>query len=110
MARTLITVPKSAKQGEIIEIRVLIQHPMETGYRPGSDGRLQPRDLIRKFTCRYDDGRADEVIFQAELFAAVSANPLISFFTRATATGKLTFLWEGDNGFVQRETVGLTVS
>ena len=49
MARTLITAPKSARRGDIIEIRVLIQHPMETGYRPGADGKVLPRDLIRRF-------------------------------------------------------------
>ena len=110
MARTLITAPKSARRGDIIEIRVLIQHPMETGYRPGSDGKVLPRDLVRRFVCRYDDGMSNDVVFSAELFAAVAANPLISFHTRATATGTLNFLWEGDNGFVQRESVAISVT
>jgi sulfur-oxidizing protein SoxZ len=110
MARTLITVARTAKRGEAIEIRVLIQHPMETGYRPGAEGKLLPRDLIRKFSCRYDDGASNEVVFSAELFAAVAANPLISFYTTATATGTLNFLWEGDNGFVQRESVAISVT
>ena len=53
MARTLITVPKSAKIGEIIEIKALVQHPMETGYRRSSEGDMLPRDLIRTFTCHF---------------------------------------------------------
>lgn len=110
MARALITVPSSAKRGEAIEIRVLIQHPMETGYRPGSDGKVLPRDLIRKFTCRYDDGNSNEIVFAAELYAAVAANPLIGFYTIATASGTLTFAWEGDNGLMQRETAAIKVS
>lgn len=110
MARTLITVPPSARRGEIIEIRALIQHPMETGYRPGADGRILPRDLIRRFTCRYDDGAGSETVFSAELFAAVAANPLIAFHTVATASGTLIFTWEGDHGFAQRESVALKVT
>ena len=51
MARALITMPSVAKRGEVIEIRTLIAHPMETGYRPGDDGKILPRNLIRRFTC-----------------------------------------------------------
>ena len=106
MARTLITVPPSVKKGEVIEIRTLIAHPMETGYRAGDDGKVLPRNLIRRFTCRYDG----EPVFAAELFPAVAANPLIAFSTVATASGTLTFTWEGDNGFAQTESVAITVT
>ena len=99
MARALITLPRTAKRGEVIEIRTLIAHPMETGYRPGEDGRVLPRDIIRRFSCHYDDGGTDELVFSADLFPAVAANPLISFCTVATASGTLRFTWEGDNGF-----------
>ena len=106
MARALVTMPKTAKRGEIVEIRTLIAHPMETGYRPGENGAILPRNLIRRFTCRYDD----VVVFSAELFPAVAANPFISFSTVATASGELRFSWEGDNGFAQTESVSLTVT
>ena len=99
-----------AKRGEVIEIRTLIAHPMETGYRPGEDGRVRPRDLIRRFSCHYEDGRADELVFSAELFPAVAANPLIAFFTVATASGSLRFSWEGDNGFAQVERNAISVT
>ena len=110
MARALITMPRSAKRGEIIEIRTLIAHPMESGYRPGEDGRVLPRDLIRRFSCHYEDERGDELVFSAELFPAVAANPLISFYTVATASGTLRFSWEGDNGFAQTERVAISVT
>ena len=106
MARALITMPATAKKGEVIEIRTLIAHPMETGYRRGDDGSVLPRNLIRRFTCVYDG----ETVFSAELFAAVAANPLISFSTVATASGTLTFSWDGDNGFAQTERVAITVT
>ena len=106
MARTLITMPTSATRGEILEIRTLIAHPMETGYRHGDDGAPLPRNLIRRLSCHYDD----VLVFSAELFPAVAANPFISFFTVATASGTLRFSWEGDNGFAQTESVSLTVT
>jgi sulfur-oxidizing protein SoxZ len=110
MARTLITMPKTAKQGEIIEIRTLIAHPMETGYRAGENGAILPRNIIRRLSCRYFDGHDDVEIFNAELFPAIAANPFVSFSTTATATGVLRFSWEGDNGFAQSESVNLTVT
>jgi sulfur-oxidizing protein SoxZ len=106
MPRALITMPATAKRGEIIQIRTLIAHPMETGYRPGEDGKVVPRNILRRFVCRY----GDEVVFEAELFPAVSANPLISFHTVATASATLSFTWEGDNGFAQTETATLAVT
>jgi sulfur-oxidizing protein SoxZ len=106
MARALITMPKTAKRGEVIEIRALIAHPMETGFRHDAQGRLVPRDIITRFSCRY----GDEFVFNADLYPAVAANPYIAFFTVATASADLTFTWEGDNGFSQKETVSLSVA
>ncbi len=106
MARVLITVPEHAKPGEVIEIKTLISHPMETGYRAGADGRPLPRDIIRRFTCSYNGVE----IFRADLFPAMSANPFIAFSTVVTETGTLTFTWQGDNGFNQTETATITVS
>lgn len=106
MARTLITMPKTARRGEVIEIRALIAHVMETGFRTGSDGKLAPRDIIRSFTCRYNG----EVIFAAELFPSIAANPYIAFHTVATESGQLEFSWSGDKDFSQTEKVQLTVA
>ena len=114
MARALITVQKTARRGEVIEIRALVQHPMETGYRRSSEGDLLPRDLIRRFTCRFvENGKADDtgvIVFAATLHAAIAANPYLSFSLRATSSGTLMFSWEGDNGFSHREQVALTVA
>ena len=105
MARTLLTVPSSAKRGEVVEIRTLIAHPMETGYRPDDSGKIVPRNIIRRFSCHYNG----ELVFSAELFPAVSANPYLAFPLRAIDTGPLVFSWEGDNGFVQTEQAELKV-
>jgi len=106
MARAIVNVPGTARPGEIIEIRTLIAHPMETGYRAEADGRRVPRNLIRRLTCTYNGTE----VFAAEFFAAVAANPYCVFHTVATESGTLRFTWEGDDGFVQTETVWLTVA
>ena len=106
MARTLVTAPATARRGEIIEIRTLIAHPMETGYRTGTGGQVLPRDTIRRFSCRY----GGELVFSAELFPAIAANPYLTFQTVAVESGTLEFLWEGDNGFVQRATHVIAVT
>ena len=106
MAQTLINVKHTAKRGELLEITTLIAHPMETGYRADSEGKMLPRDIIRRFSCTYDG----EVVFSAELFPAVAANPYIAFSTVATASGTLVFKWEGDHGFAQTESVAITVA
>ena len=113
MARTLITVPKTAKIGEIIEIKALAQHAMETGYRRSSEGDMLPRDLIRTFTCHFvaatGASSVRELVFAATFHAAIAANPYLSFNFRATSSGTLVFKWEGDQGFVQSELANLLV-
>jgi sulfur-oxidizing protein SoxZ len=106
MARALINCPKTARRGEVIEIKTLISHVMETGYRADAMGKVVPRDILRRFTCRY----GGEEIFSVDLYPAVAANPFISFTTIATASGTLSFTWEGDNGFSQTETVAIIVT
>ncbi len=105
MASALINVPKRAKRGDVIEIRALTSHIMETGYRRTAAGEIVPRDIITSFTCRYN-GRE---IFRADLFPAIAANPYFSFFTTATESGKFEFDWVGDNGFSRTASAAITV-
>jgi len=105
MARALINVPAKVKRGEIIEIKALIQHEMETGFRVGTSGNMIPRDIITDFVCKYNG----QEIFRAELFPAVSANPFFAFSTIATESGTLTFEWSGDRGFSATESADVTV-
>jgi sulfur-oxidizing protein SoxZ len=104
MAAALINVPKKAKRGDIIEIKTLMSHIMETGYRHTASGQLVPRDIITSFTCRFNGAE----IFRADLFPATAANPFVAFFTVATESGKFDFEWIGDNGFT--ETASATIA
>jgi sulfur-oxidizing protein SoxZ len=105
MARALINVPATSKRGDILEIKALVSHPMETGYRTGPDGTLVPRDIINRFVCTYNG----EEIFSADLFPAIAANPFIAFTAVATESGLIAFRWIDDQGRSQLETVKITV-
>ena len=105
MARALINVPPRAKRGETIEIKALIQHDMEPGFRVTTNGALIPQNIITKFVCTYDGTE----IFRADLAPAIAANPFFSFNTIATASGTITFTWTGDNSFSATESVKITV-
>jgi sulfur-oxidizing protein SoxZ len=105
MARALINVPKTAKRGDVIEIKTLISHIMETGYRIGVTGQPIPRDIIDNFVCLYNG----EEIFSARLYPAIAANPYLSFFTVATESGTLSFTWTDQHGKAQVQTAEITV-
>ena len=105
MASALINVPATAKRGEIIEIKTLMSHIMETGYRHTAEGVVIPRDIITSFNCRYNGNE----IFRADLFPASSANPFITFFTVANESGRFEFEWIGDKGFTATASASITV-
>ena len=105
MASALINVPKKAKRGDVIEIKTLMSHIMETGFRHTMGGDLVPRDIITSFACRYNG----KEIFRADFFPAIAANPFMSFFTVAQESGKFEFEWIGDNGFCETASAAITV-
>ena len=105
-SRTVVSIPNTATKGEIVPIRVIVQHDMESGYRHTERGVRVARDIIRDFVCTYDGVE----VFRAELHPAMGANPTFSFFTVATQTGTLEFKWAGDNGYASSVKSTLTVT
>lgn len=105
MAAPLVNAPARVRRGDVFEVKTLIAHPMETGYRPGMNGVLIPRDIIRHLRCRY--GGAD--VLDLELSPAIAANPYVSFHLRAERSGVLEMTWTGDNGFVAGHSVAIAV-
>jgi sulfur-oxidizing protein SoxZ len=90
-----VKVPAEAKKGEVIQIKTLIPHKMETGRRKNKKTKkLIPRDIINKFVCTFD---GKEVI-SADLHPAVAANPYFSFYTRVEKSGTFEFTWTDDKG------------
>ena len=105
MARPLINVPPKATRGQVIEIKTLISHIMETGFRHDNVGQRIPRNIITTFVARYNG----EEIFRADLFPAIAANPFLTFSTVATESGTIDFEWTGDNGFHETGSAKITV-
>jgi len=106
MTNVLINAPKTAKKGEIVELKALILHPMETGFRPGTNGRIIPRNIIEHFTATWNGSE----IFRMDFSPAIAANPFVSFFTIAGESGTITLRWTGDEGFVAEHQVAITVT
>ena len=105
MASAMINVPAKAKRGDIVEIKTLMSHIMEPGYRHTASGQVVPRDIITSFTCRFNGTE----IFRTDLFPAIAANPFIAFFTVATESGEIAFSWTDDHGETQTEVRQITV-
>ena len=83
-----VQVPAAAKPGEVIQVRSLIGHVMETGLRHDDDGKVIPRKIINRFTCRYNGAE----VFAVDLHEAMAANPYIEFYLRATESGAVVWL------------------
>lgn len=86
--------PEEAQAGEIIEIKALITHVMETGNRKDAEGKPIPRNIIHTFTAHYDDA----LIFKAEFGSGISANPYIAFYLKVPGPGELRVTWLDDDG------------
>ena len=101
-----VRLPERAARGEIIEVRTIVQHPMESGFRPDNTGKPIPRNIVKSFTCAY----AGKEVFRANLHPAVSTNPYFQFYLVATETADLVFTWTDDRGEVATHTARLEVS
>ncbi len=106
MANAKIRLPEKAHKGEIIEIRALVQHAMESGFRLDELGRKIPRHIINTFVCTYNGNE----IFRATLHPAVAANPYLAFFVMASASGEIVCTWNDDRGGVVTEKASLVVT
>lgn len=100
-----VRAPDQAKKGEVVEIRTMVEHPNESGFRLDNMGRPIPRHIVRSFSCTHN-GRE---VFSATLHPAVTTNPYITFFLRVEESGELQFRWEDDQGGVTTATHNLTV-
>ena len=89
-----VEIPATARRGEIISMRIAIQHPMETGFRYDNFGRAIPRNVINTLTVKI----AGVEVFRAELGSGIAANPLLQFYTVVQTGGEVLFEWIDDTG------------
>ena len=101
-----VQIPAKARRGEVLTVRIAIQHPMETGFRFRDNGSVVPKNVVNRLTCRYNGVE----VFRAEMGSGVAANPLIEFFTVAEASGEFVFEWVDDEGVAGAERARITVS
>lgn len=100
-----VRVPAKAKAGELIEIKTLISHEMESGQRKDSTGRTVPRKIINRFTAAFNG----KVVFEADWHPAIAGNPHQAFFYRAVESGEFRFAWKDDDGSEYTTTARLAV-
>ncbi len=100
-----VRVPGKAKAGDVIEIKTLISHEMESGQRRNSSGKVVPRKIINKFTAAFEG----KTFFEADWHPAISANPYQAFFYKATKSGEFKFTWKDDDGSEYATTAKIAV-
>ena len=100
-----VKVPKTARAGEVVTLKTLISHPMESGQRKGPDGKLIPRSIINRFTCDFNGQNVIDIAIEP----AVSTNPYFEFDARVDQAGEFVFTWHDDDGstYTDRKTIAL---
>jgi len=106
MAVARLQVPPAVRRGEAVEVRLLVQHPMETGYRRDPDGRVVPLNVVNSLVCRL----AGREVLRAELGSGIAANPYFAFWILAEASGEVTVEWVDDAGVRGTASASLVVS
>jgi sulfur-oxidizing protein SoxZ len=97
-----IRIPRSARAGEVIEIRTLIEHPMETGLQQGA----ARRDMLTRLLVRMNG----ETLLAAEFRNGTSANPYHVFFVRMERSSTFDFTWTDEAGRSARAEARVSVA
>jgi sulfur-oxidizing protein SoxZ len=101
-----VQLPPTAKRGEVIEVRITILHPMETGFRFELGGQPIPKNVINSLLVRYNGAQ----IFLAEMGSGIAANPYLQFHTVARQSGEIEISWVDDNGNRGTERAAISVT
>lgn len=101
-----VKVPKSASAGDVITIKTLISHKMESGQRKGKDGNLIPRSIINRFTADFNGQNVIDVTMEP----AISTNPYFEFEAAVPEAGEFTFTWYDDDGDVYTTSKSVAIS
>lgn len=101
-----VKVPKTASKGEVITIKTLISHKMESGQRKDGDGNVIPRKIINKFTAEFNG----QPVVTADIYPAISANPYMEFSAKVNESGTFKFTWVDDDGSVYTSSSDITVN
>ncbi len=105
-AKPRVKVPKSAKAGEVVTIKTLISHKMESGQRKDGDGKIIPRSIINRFTCDFNGANVIDVTLEP----AISTNPYFEFDAKVDAAGEFKFTWYDDDGSVYEDKKSIEIA
>jgi sulfur-oxidizing protein SoxZ len=103
--RPRVKAPRSAEVGEVVVLKTLISHKMESGQRKDSEGNVIPRSIINRFTCDFNG----ENVLDVEMHPAISTNPYFEFEATISGAGDFNFTWYDDDGSVYEETKSVKV-
>ncbi len=106
MALARLQVPPTARAGDAVEVRLLVQHPMETGFRREADGRAVPMNVVNRLAVTY----GGEEVFRAEMGSGIAANPYLAFWIVAKSSGEVVVEWVDDKGDKGRVAQPIAVS
>ena len=101
-----IKLPKEAAKGEVIQVKTLVSHVMESGQRKDAQGKTVPRKIINKFACEFNG----KPVFTANFEPAIAANPYLQFFAKVEESGTFKFAWTDDDGTVTSAEHKITVT
>jgi len=101
-----VKVPSKASAGEVVTLKTLISHPMESGQRKDKDGKLIPRSIINRFTCEFNGA----LVIDITLEPAISTNPYFEFDAKVDASGEFKFTWYDDDGSVYEDKKSIEVA
>lgn len=104
--RPRVKAPRSAEAGEVVTIKTLISHKMESGQRKDSEGNIIPRSIIHRFTCDFNGTNVIDV----EMQPAISTNPYFEFDAKIPEAGDMVFTWYDDDGDVYTETKSVAMA
>ena len=101
-----VKVPKSASAGEVVTLKTLISHPMESGQRKDKDGNVIPRSIINRFTCDFNG----QNVIDVKMEPAISTNPYFEFEALVPEAGEFTFTWYDDDGSTYTDTKPIEIA
>jgi thiosulfate oxidation carrier complex protein SoxZ len=101
-----VMVPRTAHLGDIVAIRTLISHPMETGLRLNAFNTWIPLRIIEEFECRFEG----KMVFRARPYPAIATNPYFAFHDRVRGSGVYEFRWFDTDGSVYTNSAALALA
>ena len=103
--RPRLRLPSVEAAGEVIEVKTLISHPMESGHRTDGEGNPIPRLIIQTMQATFNG----QEVFRAEWSSGIAANPYQAFMLKVDEPGLLEVVWQDEAGNEWRDQASITI-